>query len=99
RVRRVARIHALRREGEEEVLPDRESLLLDLWQDHLLGGAGVRGALEHHELPLPEPWQQALERREDEGDVRLAGFPERRRHADQDGVGARRRVEGGGRRE
>ena len=88
-------IDALGREGEEEVLADPEPAGAHARQQHLVGGAGIGGGLEHHELPGPQHARHAVGRRHDEGDVGLLGLSERRGHADDDGVGLAQRVGSG----
>jgi hypothetical protein len=83
---RVAGVHALRREGEEEVLARRESLLLQEGKDELLGGPGIRRALEDHELPLAQVLGDRLRRVHDHGEVGVLRLAERSRHADDDRV-------------
>ena len=84
---RVARVLALRRIHEEAILADREPARLDARTDHLVRGARVRRALERYDLAGAQVGRERVDRAGDERQVGLAVAPERRRHADDDGVG------------
>ena len=56
-------------------------------QDDVAGRARIGGALEHDELAGPQPLGDGPGRVDDVGQVRLARVGQRRRDADDDGVG------------
>jgi hypothetical protein len=93
----VARVFPFGREDDEEVLARLQALRLGARAHLLVGGAGVGGALQRQELPGPQVRQQRVHRARDVAHVRLARLRERRRHADDERVGARgeRVVRGG----
>jgi len=83
----VAGVDPLRRKGDEHVLTDLEAgRFRELGDDHLFGGAGVGGALQHDDHVAVHEGSQRLGGRVDEGHIRVFGLAQRRRHADQDGV-------------
>ena len=82
----VARVLALGREGQEEVLAAREAARLEARQQLLARGAGIGGRLEHHQLARPQPRRDLVGRLAHVGEVGLAVAAERRRHAHQDRV-------------
>ena len=88
----VAGIDALRREPQEELLAHSEPAAAHARQQHLVGGAGIGGGLQHHQRTGPQRVSHAVRRRHDEGNVGLLGLPERSGHADHDGVGLAQRV-------
>ena len=92
----VARVLALGREGEEEVLPALEPAGLEARQELLAGRARVGGGLEHDQLPGPQAAGDLLGGRADVGEVGLAVPPERGGDADDDGVALAEAVEVGG---
>ena len=96
-VHRVARVDALRREGEVEVHAGHETGLLQ-HPTHLgVGGARVGRALEDHEHAGVEMGADALRRPHHGGQVGALVLLQRRRHADDShvGVGQRGGVGGG----
>lgn len=92
------RILALGGKGEEVVAPALEARFVQDPLHQLVGGAGVGGALEHHELAGAQRRAHLPGRGGDVGHVGLALGGERCRHADEDGVGLvqPREVGGGG---
>ncbi len=86
----VARVLALRRVGEEEVLAAAEAALQPLLreprQQDLFGCARIGGRLQHHELPRPQALADLLRGDAHIAEVRLALRGERGGHADQNGV-------------
>ncbi len=92
-VARVARVHALGREGQEEIAPHLEAGLLEPRQDELVRRARVGRALEDDEQPGLEVPRHLLGRRDDERHVGIAMLRERRGDAHVDGVHALERAE------
>src|SRR5690606_1218898 len=90
----VARIDALGREGQEEIAAGHESLFFEQRPHDFVGRARVRRRLEDDELARPQVLCDRLHGRDDERKIGIARLPQRRRHADVDGVehGDRRRV-------
>ena len=92
----AAWVLAFRGEGEEEVAATFQAARLEDGPELLVGGARVGGGLEEDQLP----WAQALRDLAPGGVdvrvVRLAVRPERRGHADGDGVAVAQAVEVGG---
>jgi hypothetical protein len=84
--RRVPRVDTLGREGEEDLLADRQPAGLEHRLDQLVGRAGVRGGLEDDERARLQVLGDPLGRRHDERHVRVFRLAQRRRHADADGV-------------
>ena len=85
---RVSRVLALRREGEEEVHARAQPG--ELFQDglhHFLGGAGIGGALEHHQLAGAHVGPDRARGVLDVRHVRLAVRVQRRGHAHDQRVG------------
>ena len=87
--RAVSRIDALGGEGEEELLSHREPGGGEAGQQHFLGRARIGGGLEDDQLAGAQDLRHVVGRGHDVGDVGLLGFPQRRGHADDDGVGGR----------
>ena len=83
---RAARIDALGREGEVEVLAGLEARGLEPGQQLLARRARVRGRLEHDEMPLAQPFRDLLRRLVHDREVGLALLRERRRQRDHDRV-------------
>ena len=92
---RVAGVDALGREGQQEVLVEPQAALLEHGQQHFVGRARVGGRLQHDELAAAQALLDLPRGGEDVGDVRLFGLPQRRRHADDDGVARRELAEVG----
>ena len=67
----VAGIDPLGREGEKEVFPHHAAAPLEEGQKKLLGGAGVGGAFQDHQLAGPEAGRDLGRRRGDEGNIRI----------------------------
>ena len=87
----VAGVDALRRKGQEEVRTHFEALdtqpvgngaTREHRQQQILGGAGVGGGFQDHEHSRTDVLRHRLTGRDDEAHVRVAGFVERRGHAD-----------------
>src|SRR4029434_3216440 len=76
--------------------PDDQPDGLEPRLNDLLGGARECRALEHAELALMEVGHKALERSDDEGDIRFLALSERGGDADDEGVGLPDLIEGGG---
>ena len=95
----VARIHALGRERQEDVAADLEAAALERRLHHLVGRARVGRGLEDDQHAGMEVRRDRLDRRDHEGEVRILGLAERRRHADVHGVERPQHGEVGGRRE
>jgi hypothetical protein len=98
-VDRVARVDALGREREEEVLAHGHAAGGEAGQDQLVGRARVRRRLEDHELALVQVAGNLVGGGDDVRDVRILRLVERRRHADVDRVGLLEDGEVGGRQE
>ena len=84
--RRVARIDALGREREEEVLAGLEAGRFEHRLHDLVGRAGIGRRLEADELPGVQVLGDRFDRRDDVGHVRVLRLAQRRRHADVDRV-------------
>jgi hypothetical protein len=82
----VPGVDALGRERKVEVLPDLEPRLLQARENHLVGGAGVRGAVKDHEHLRMQVPGDLSHGGSDIGDVRVPGLAEWRGNADVDGV-------------
>ncbi|EAU66011.1 hypothetical protein STIAU_4801 [Stigmatella aurantiaca DW4/3-1] len=82
----VARVLTLGAEGQVEVHARLQAALLQQRLEHLLGGARVRGGLQHEQLVGPHVGGQRLPRLNDEAHVRLARGRQWRGHADDDAV-------------
>ena len=97
--RRVARIDALGREGEEEVDAGLEAGRLEHRLDDFVGRPRIGRRLEDDQHARMQVLRDALDRRDDVGHVRVLRLAQRRRHADVDRVEilddgeVRRRVE------
>jgi hypothetical protein len=102
-INRIARVFALGREGQEEILAALQALTLQDGEHVFVGRPRVCRAFEDDQLALAEVLGDHLRGIEDVGQVGIAMGVERRRHADQDGVHLRqprkigRRVEAAGR--
>ena len=82
-----AGIDALGREGEVDVLADAQAGRLEQGHQPLAGGARIGGRLEHDQLAGLEHLGQRLRRGVERPEVGLAVLVQRRRDADDDGVG------------
>ena len=96
---RVARILALGREGEQEVVGARQAGRLEQRQHFLVGRARIGGRLEHDQLALAQARGNRLGRVVDVRQVGFAVGAERRRDADENRVALRQAVEVRGHRE
>src|SRR5262249_44337910 len=72
-VRWMTWVLSLRAVGQEHVSTDRQAAGLQNWHYDLTGGAGVRGALQDHELTKAQSRDDGFSRTTDEGKVRVAG--------------------------
>ena len=93
---RIARIDALRREAQEEVLAHLQLRLLEHRQHQFVGGAGIGGRFQDHQHAGVKVFGDLLAGVDDVAHVRIFGLAQRRRHADVDGVQVRDRGEIGG---
>ena len=84
----VARVDALGREGQEEVLPHDQAALREHGQDQLLGGPRVGRAFQHYQLPGAETGRDRPGRIHHHRQVGVLGLAEGRGHADDEGVRA-----------
>src|SRR6185503_2443864 len=84
---RVARVLALGRETEKDVLAHREAAALDARLHFFFRGAGIGGALERDQLSGAQVRHDRFDRADDEAEIGLARRAERRRHADDERVG------------
>ncbi len=78
---RIARIFALGRINEEDVLAQDQALLFNPRSQFLIGRTGIGGAFQRDDLTGAQIRQQRSERVEDEGKIRLPMLGQRRRHA------------------
>ena len=83
---RVARIDALGRERQEEIASGHQAALLENRPDDFVRSTRIGGRFEDDELPGMQVLGNHLDGRDDVGEVRVLGLPERRRHADVDRV-------------
>ena len=83
---RIARVHALRREAQEEIAGPPQPGLRQHRQHHFVRGARIRGGFQNHQHPGVEVPGDLLAGRHDEAHVRVFGLAQRRGHADVDGV-------------
>ena len=93
RVAPVAGVDPLGREREEEVAAGHQPRGLERRLDHLLGGPGIRRALEDDELAVSQRPGDFRGCCPDVGHVRVLGLAEGSRDTDGDHVGRRERRE------
>src|SRR6185369_8202820 len=83
---RIAGIDSLRREREQEIFVELQSLLFKHREQHFVSRARVSGRLENDQHATTQVLRDLFGGSEDIGDVGLFRFPKRRRDADDDGV-------------
>ena len=96
--RRVARVFPFRREGHQHVAGRLQAAGEEAGQQLLFRGARVGGRLQDDQLTRAQVRGHLVGGVADEGEVGLAMPPQRRGHADDDGIAAGQPVEvrGGG---
>ena len=95
----VAGILPLRRDGEEDIVPDPRAVPFQRLPAHAVRGTWLAGGDEADQRAGRQPRPAGLERRAHRPEIRPAGPVERRRHAEQPGRGARQDRRIGGRSE
>ena len=83
---RIARIDALRREREQKIFVELQSLFFEHRQQHFVGRARISGRFENDQMAAAQTLCDLFSGREDVRDVRLFCFSQRRRHANDDRV-------------
>jgi hypothetical protein len=80
-------VDARGREGKKEVPAGNQPAALEHRTDDLVGGARIRGGLEHDQLARVKVFAHLLDCRNDVGKVGVFRLAQRRRDADADGIG------------
>ncbi len=94
---RVAGIDPFGAEGQIEIDVQLQTRSFQDRQHHFIGGAGIRRALQHHQVALLQMRHDAFRRADDERQIGRFGRVVRRGHTDEDRLGfAHRGVIGGG---
>ena len=93
----VCGIHALGREGQEEVAARDQAAALQHWPHHFFRRSRIGRGFEHDELAGAQVVGDLFDGGDDVRKVGVLRFPQRRRHADADGVRVGEHGEVGGR--
>ena len=83
---RIAGIHSFGRKRQQKILVEFQPSLFKHRQQDFIGRAGIGGRFKNDQLAVVQPLLDFFSRSEDVGNVRLFGFSQRRRDADDDGV-------------
>src|SRR5712692_2022272 len=82
----IAWIDAFGRESQQKTFVELQSRLLQHRQQNFVSRAGISRRFENHELPATQALLERFGGSENERDIRLFGFPQRRGHANDDRV-------------
>ncbi len=83
---RVAGVNTLRRKRQKEILVELQTLLFKHREQNFVRCSRISGRLENDQLATTQTFRNLFRRREDVRNVRLLGFAQRRRNANDDCV-------------